>query len=180
MKYTTTNLKLKVTDKYRIHERTIANCGWASIFVVTLLLISNMLRPVDAPTREVLRVPPVIVIATAQALPPLPTLTPWPTPEPVVIIQQAPAPPPVVEFVPIYVEVPAAAEPVQAEPQAIPTPVAEYTVLTERQANVQGHYANDRAPLPDHAPPPSPPDDVTRAMMQAAWEQEHCVGTVCH
>ena len=176
---TTTNLKLRLLDHYRIHERTIANCGWASIFVVTLLLISNMLKPVDVPTQQVLRVPPVIVIATAQALPPLPTLTPWPIPTAVVIIQQAPAPPPVVEFVPIYVEVPAQAEPVQAEPQAIPTPV-QYTVLTERQDNVQQHYANERAPLPDHAPPPSPPDDVTRAMMRAAWEQEHCFGGVCH
>jgi len=135
MKYTTTNLKLKVTDKYRIHERTIANCGWASIFVVTLLLISNMLRPVDAPTREVLApmgAKPIIVIATAQAQPPLPTLTPWPTPEPVVIIQQAPAPPPVVEFVevPIYVQ----AAPAQEMAVDTPEPPQE-TLCDERCLN---------------------------------------------
>jgi hypothetical protein len=63
-------------------------------------------------------------------------------------------------------EPPCTAEHGRCTPEAAPAP---YTV----------DNAPAPAPAADHALPPSPPDDTTRALMQAAWRQEHCVAGVC-
>jgi len=103
---TTTRLRLAIRDRYLMHERTIANMGWGGVFVVALMLIHSMLKPVDAPTRAVLTVKqPAILIMTTTPQPPLPTYTPLPIPTPVVIEVPAPAPPPVVQFVEVPVNV---------------------------------------------------------------------------
>jgi hypothetical protein len=186
---TTTRLRLELRDHWRIHERQIANAAWGGVFVVALLLISRMLQP--APVVLTVREPAIMILMTARPLPPLPTLTPWPVPTAVVIVEQAPAPPAEVIEVPVYVEVPAPPQAAQdgpgeaqapaAEVQAAPTPEAPmYEVMTERQQNIQQHYANDRAPVAapaaDHAAADSP---VQREWAAEQWRQEHCVGAVC-
>jgi len=146
MKTTTINLKLRLRERYLIHERTIANCGWASIFVVFLVLISRLLQPIDQPTREALTVKqPVIMFMTTTPQPPLPTYTPMPVPTAVVIIQQAPAPPPEIIEVPVEVQVPVYIE-VAAPAQAVPTPapVVEQPACDERCQNIRGHYVEPR------------------------------------
>ena len=73
----------------------------------------------------------------------------------------------------------------QADTYAAPTPVQEAPPppVNERQAAIQGRLANEHAPVvapvADHPMPQSPPDDVTRALMQTAWEQEHCFAGKC-
>lgn len=82
----------------------------------------------------------------------------------------APAPEPQVVYVSSQ-EAPGQAVAPEPSYQSAPTPAALYGVLSERQQRVQNRMVQ---PMP-----PSPPDDVTRALMQEAWRQEHCVGGVC-
>ena len=75
----------------------------------------------------------------------------------------------------------------QTDTYAAPTPVQQEAPagppVNERQAAIQGRLANEHAPVvapvADHPMPQSPPDDVTRALMQTAWEQEHCFAGKC-
>jgi hypothetical protein len=84
-----------------------------------------------------------------------------------------PAPAPQVIYVqPAHVE----------QPYQVDTPPApEPTTAPQAQPAIVAPVVSAPAPAPaaDHAPPPSPPDDVTRALMQEAWRQEHCVAGKC-
>ncbi len=170
---TTTSLKLRLRDRYLLHEPAIRGALTGCTFIVALLLISRLLAP-PAPTIitgiTVEARQPIVVIQTGTPLPPLPTLTPWPTPAPVVV--EVPAQPVVVE-VPVYIQAPPVAAqeaPGQAEEaapvlEAAPTPEV---LCDARCLNIQDHYVEPPR-LQTFAVLPG--DDIPPALMREAQDK---------
>lgn len=106
MSKTTINLRLTLSDRWKVYERHIRDGAFGAAMVVALLLIHSLLRPAPegaAPIvmREVQR--PALLIATATQSPPQPTATPIVEIREVIV--QAPAPEPEI----VYVSAPGAA-----------------------------------------------------------------------